>query len=194
MATIQPETLQAKSDQMNAVDLTKETTFRIERVDYNPKSDQPIKVHFEGHQGRPWKPSKGMLRLVCKAWTMETDNWAGKLVTLHNDVTVLWAGKPVGGLRVIALSGIGNKPMDYIHVISKQKRVVETVQPLSDDQPVKKEFIFNHWEERINSSETEDDLNAVIAELKSSGYEAVDVSSMANCVQSKKLELGILKH
>ena len=191
MATIEPQTLQAKSDQMNAVDLTKETTFRIEKVDYNPTSDQPIRVHFEGQKGRPWKPSKGMLRLLCKAWTMETDNWHGNLVTLYNDPSVKWAGKPVGGLRVIALSGIGNKPMEYCHVISKQKRVIETVQPLKNEQRVVNEFIFNHWEERISSVESEAGLNDVIKELKGSGYSKPDVSSLASCVESKKLELSI---
>lgn len=115
--------LQAKSDQLNAVDIMSgPLVIKIRKVNVG-NGDQPIKVFFEGDNNRPWTPSKGMTRFLAGAWGNESDKWIGKKAELFFEPAVLYAGKPVGGIRIRALSDIDPKGMKFTLVISKQKRI-----------------------------------------------------------------------
>lgn len=67
---------------------------------------KPVVVDLVGMDGRPWKPSKGMLRVIAHAWGTESDVWAGRSVKLVNNPEVIYAGEPVGGVEVVAMSHI----------------------------------------------------------------------------------------
>ena len=114
--------LEAKSDQLNATDiLGAEPVIRIRHVDVKG-SEQPIWVFFDGDNNRPWKPSKGMLRILAAAWGRDSDAWIGKHVQLIFESTVMYAGKEVGGIRIKALSDIPAAGINCALTISKTKR------------------------------------------------------------------------
>lgn len=98
--------LVAKSDQLNASDLTGApvvaTITNVRPGDRN----KPVIIDLAGMDGRPWKPSKGMLRVLSYRWGTETDAWIGRLVKLVNNPEVIYAGEKVGGVEVIAISHI----------------------------------------------------------------------------------------
>jgi len=108
--------IEAKSDQLNTLDIVGvEPILKITSVTVkDPGSEQPIWVHFEGDHGKPWKPSKGMLRMLVEAWRRDSSNWIGKYVQVYVDPEVKWAGKPVGGIRIRALSDIPDRGMTFI--------------------------------------------------------------------------------
>lgn len=131
----------AKSDQLNFDDFGGNTrTITITEVRVN-SSEQPISIFYTNHNGKPWKPSKGMIRLICEAWGDESDNWVGKSIELHGDSTVKWAGAEIGGIRISALSHIEKGGLTAFITISRGKRrkktipllVIEPPKPTEDD-------------------------------------------------------------
>jgi len=98
--------LVAKSDMLNASDLTgAPIVATIEAVREGDRV-KPVIVDLVGMDGRPWKPSKGMLRVIAHAWGTESDAWVGRLVKLVNNPEVVYAGEAVGGVEVVAMSHI----------------------------------------------------------------------------------------
>lgn len=115
-------TLEAKSDQLNAVDIMgAEPIIRIRDVKVG-QGEQPVAVYFDGDHGRPWKPSKGMRRVLAGAWGTDSANWVGKHAKLYFEPTVMYAGKEVGGIRIRALSDIPAQGMQFALTINRQKR------------------------------------------------------------------------
>lgn len=116
------EAMAAKSDQLNAVDIMGcDRIIKITSVDVR-KGEQPISVFFDGDNGKPWKPSKGMIRILAGGWGVESSNWIGKHVQLHFEPSVKYAGKEVGGIRIAAMSDINKAGLQLSLSISKQKR------------------------------------------------------------------------
>lgn len=97
-----------KSDQLNADDLLLgPKTITITEITRGSTREQPYAFHYEGDDGRPWKPCLSMRRVMAKAWgTAEGADYIGRKVMLYNDETVTWAGRAVGGIRIKALSHI----------------------------------------------------------------------------------------
>jgi hypothetical protein len=100
------QALVAKSDQINASDLTGSPIVATIKDVRKGDPVKPVVVDLEGMDGRPWKPSKGMLRVIAHAWGTESDKWIGRLVKLANNPEVIYAGEKVGGVEVIAMSHI----------------------------------------------------------------------------------------
>lgn len=139
-------TIAAKSDQLNADDLLGgPITVTIEAVNEGAP-DQPVSIKISGgHQ--PYKPCKSMRRVLIAAWGSDGTQWAGRSMTLFNEPTVLWAGKPVGGIRISALSDMpkemtialtvtrGKKAPTKIGVIKAQAKKVEAAQPVDAPYP-----------------------------------------------------------
>lgn len=99
--------LLAKSDQLNAADLSGNPIVATIKDARQPGGQgTPVFVDLTGMDGRPWKPSKGMLRVLATAWGTETDAWIGRLVKLINNPEVIYSGKAVGGVEVVAMSHI----------------------------------------------------------------------------------------
>ena len=125
---------QAKSDQLNAADLPVPLTVRIERVETFDRTEQPALLHLEGRTGRPWKPCKGMIRLLCAVWGPDGDLWRGRSATLFNDPEVRWANEPSGGIRVSAVSDI-KSTVKIAVPIARNKSKLYTVAPLAVTPP-----------------------------------------------------------
>ena len=135
--------MQSKSDQLNYVDVGEGSLIAlIENVHVTNSDQQPVTVTFAGCNGKPYKPNKGMIRVLAGAWGEETDCWVGKTIKIVGDPTVTWGGEAIGGLVVGALSDVD--PKGYTAYIQKNKRVrvkktipllvVEPVQLTADDQ------------------------------------------------------------
>lgn len=115
--------LEAKSDQLNAVDIiAAERVIKIRDVKVQ-KGEQPVWVYFDGDNNRPWKPSKGMLRVLAGAWGQDSQAWIGKHAQLYFEPSVQYAGQAVGGIRIKALSDIDPKGMSFALTINRQKRI-----------------------------------------------------------------------
>ena len=116
-------TLEAKSDQLNAVDIMgAEPIIRVRDVKVKKSPDQPVEIFFDGDNNRPWKPSKGMRRILAAAWGRDSDQWIGRYAQLYFEKTVVYAGKEVGGIRVKALSDIPQQGITCALTISRTNR------------------------------------------------------------------------
>ena len=123
------QALLAKSDQLNAGDLTgSPIVATISAVVGEPT--KPI-IELEGMDGRPWKPSKGMLRIIARGWGTETDAFVGRRVKLVNNPEVIYAGEAVGGVEVVAMSHL-DKPFTIPVRISQKKVKQHHVEVLAE--------------------------------------------------------------
>ena len=124
------DTILAKSDQVNAVDLAVPVTVTVEGVDV-VGGDQPVNIHLREFPGKAYRPSKSMRRVLVKLWGPKSADYAGRRLTIYNDPTVTWAGKAVGGIRISHASHI-DKPVTMSLALAKGKLAPFTVQPLPD--------------------------------------------------------------
>lgn len=101
------DTIIPKSDQLNADQLLgSEMTIRVTSVGRGSGDDQPVVVHYEGENGRPYKPCKSMRKVLIFAWGENGNDWIGRMMTLYNKRDVKWGGVEVGGIRISHLSHI----------------------------------------------------------------------------------------
>jgi hypothetical protein len=122
-----------KSDQLNTDDLlTGDRIIRIREVKVlGAGKEQPIWIHFDGDNNKPWKPCKTMARLLANLWNSpDTSTWVGKSVRLYADPDVTWAGAKVGGIRVRAVSHM-DAPRQVAISESAKKRKLARIDVLS---------------------------------------------------------------
>lgn len=129
-------TIIPKADQLNADDLIAgPITIRITAVSAG-SAEQPVVISFEGDNGRPWKPSKGMRRVLVALYGADSGAMLSKRVTLFNDPTVTFGADTTGGIRISHASGI-NEPVTLALTVKRGKRKPYTVQPLAPEvQPL----------------------------------------------------------
>jgi hypothetical protein len=100
-------TIVPKSDQLNAEQLLGgPMTVTVTDVRLGSGEEQPVVVHYEGEEGRPFKPCKTMRKVLIHAWGADGRKWLGRSMTLYNDHTVKWGGEDVGGIRISHLTHI----------------------------------------------------------------------------------------
>ncbi len=127
-------TLAPKSDQLNADDLLGRTlTVRITNVSMNTSADQPVAVHFEGDQGKPFKPCKSMRRVMVQIWGPDASAYAGRSMTLYRDAAVKFGGLDVGGIRISHMSGL-DRDVTMALTVTKGAKKAFTVKPLREEQ------------------------------------------------------------
>lgn len=127
--------MQAKSDQLNAVDIMGVEPVITIRDVHVRSGEQPVSIFFHGDNNRPWKPSKGMVRILAAGWGTESQNWIGKSVQIYMEPSVRYAGQEVGGIRIRAMSDIDKRGIKATLTISKQKREPYPVKFLSMERP-----------------------------------------------------------
>jgi hypothetical protein len=127
-------TLAAKSNQLTTDDLIAgPLTIQITRVSAG-SPEQPVAVHFDGDDGRPWHPCKSMRRVLVAAWGVDASQYVGRWVTLFRDPEVVYGGIKVGGVRISHLSDLGG-PLSIALTVTRQKRAPYKVQPLTTPAP-----------------------------------------------------------
>jgi hypothetical protein len=128
-------TVAPKSDQLNADDLIGQTkTIKVTKVALLTTPEQPVAIHFEGDNGKPYKPGKSMRRVLIMVWGEDGNKYIGRSMTLYRDEKVLFGGVAVGGIRIAAMSHI-DQPVTMALTATKASRKPFTVQPLRDETP-----------------------------------------------------------
>jgi hypothetical protein len=130
------DTTAPKSDQLNADDMVSgPKTITITGVEIK-MGDQPVSIFYEGDNGKPFKPCKGMRRIMVEFWGDDANAYFGRSLTLYRDPTVTWSGAKIGGARISHMSHIDG-PKTTALTISKAVRKPYTVQPLTVGAPAK---------------------------------------------------------
>ena len=128
-------TLAPKSNQLNSDDLIAgPRTITITSV-VAGNAEQPVAVHYDGDQGKPWYPSKGMRRVLVAAWGADASQYIGRGVTLFRNPEVMYGGIQVGGIQISHLSGL-ETPLSIALTMNRQKRTPYKVQPLRAPAPL----------------------------------------------------------
>lgn len=102
---------EAKSDQLNAIDLIAgpiTVTVTKVKIKDDPRAQQPVSIWFTGDNGRPWKPSTTMIRILIMKWGDDETKFVGKHVTLFREPTTTYGGKEVGGVEMSHMSHMEN--------------------------------------------------------------------------------------
>ena len=125
------DTIAAKSSQLNADDLLGiSKTITVTAVKRSNSPDQPVDIHFEGDDGKPYKPCKTMRKALVFAWGENGRDWVGRSMTLFNDPEVKFGGIKVGGIRISHMSHI-EQTMAVNLTASKGKRTTVTIHKLA---------------------------------------------------------------
>lgn len=178
------KTVAPKTDQLNADDLFagKTLTLRITGVKDTGSKDQPIAISYEGDNGKPWKPSLGMRRVLIELWGQEAaqeadKHYPGRMVTLFRDPDVKFGKDVVGGIRISHASDI-KADMKIALTVAKARRVEFVVHPLKPtpmstqaapppSPPVKKEEPLSEDAARIKG--IADQIKGFIRDAKDAG-------------------------
>lgn len=124
-------TIIPKSDQLNADDLiTGPITIKVTSLKGSSEPQQPVAIHYEGDNGKPYKPCKSMRRVLVSAWGANGAEYVGRLLTLYRDDSVVFGGIQVGGIRISHMSNI-DRPMTIALTASKTIRKPYTVNVLT---------------------------------------------------------------
>ena len=100
-------TIIPKSDQLNSEQLLGSSmTITVSEVRTSASDEQPVVIHYDGENGRPYKPCKTMRKVLILAWGEDGRQWVGKSMTLFNQPDVKFGGQEVGGIRISHLSDI----------------------------------------------------------------------------------------
>lgn len=126
------DTLKADSTQLNAIDFTGgPRTYTVSSVRV-VNGDQPVNIRLaEDVDGREYRPSKSMRRVLAACWGPDSDAWVGRRLTLYCDPSVKWGGKAVGGIKVSAASHLEKTKTVAIQE-SSTVRSQHKVEPLPD--------------------------------------------------------------
>lgn len=127
--------MQAKSDQLNAADIMGAEPVICIRDVVVSQSEQPVVVYYHGDNNRPWKPSKGMIRILAAAWGTDSAAWVGKSAQVYMDPSVTYAGQAVGGIRIKALSDIPERGLSCTITLNRKKRQPYPVAHLDTSRP-----------------------------------------------------------
>jgi hypothetical protein len=120
-----------KSDQLNSDDLIAgPITVTITAVTVRGGQEQPVSIHFEGDNGKPYKPCKSMSRVLVSAWGPDSSKYVGRSMALYRDPSVKWAGMEVGGIRISHMSDIA-ETMTMALTATKGSRKPFMVKPLA---------------------------------------------------------------
>ena len=125
------DTIAPKTDQLNADDLIAGAmTIKIRDVKKIESEQQPVSIYFDGDDNKPYKPSKGMRRVLVQLWGADGSLYIGRQLTLFRDNNVTFGGSEVGGIRISHASHI-DKPTKVLVTISKSKRRPLTIDPIT---------------------------------------------------------------
>ncbi|WP_228399528.1 hypothetical protein [Limnobaculum xujianqingii] len=118
-----------KSDQINFEDVqTIGITAEIKSVRAG-NNEQPVWIDLVGFDGRPYKPSKSMRRVLIGGWGSDGHSWVGKSLTLIGDPNVKFGGVAVGGIKIQAMSHVDGD-FSMMLSVSRGKRAEHRVRKL----------------------------------------------------------------
>lgn len=172
------KTIASKSDtQLNSDDLFGgPITAKVLRVSSTGSPDQPVAIDIDCWP-KPWKPCKGMRRVLVDCWGDNVNNeYIGRSVRLFRNPEVKWGGIACGGIEISHLSHI-DKPRSIPITVSKGKKKPFIVQPLtqSESQPATKK------QEDKKPEDKTIDLAVAVAALADKMKVAPDTAAIDAC-------------
>lgn len=130
-------TIKAKSDQLNADQLLGgPMTIKVTSVNLSGSDDQPLIIHYEGEEGRPYKPSKTMRKLLIFGWGQDGTLWTGRAMTLFLNPEIKFGGEKVGGIQISHMSDIP-KGFTLSLAATKGKKAMHVMERLVMAAPVR---------------------------------------------------------
>lgn len=145
-------TIAPKSDQMNFDDfIGKESkTIKITKVVGKDDPQQPVAIHYEGDNGKPYKPCLSMRRVLVAVWGANATKYTGRSLILYGDPTVKFGGMAVGGIRISHMSDI-SQPVTLPLSVSKANKKPFTVKPMIAGQKLELTPESKGWEGARNA-------------------------------------------
>ena len=177
------DTIIPKSDQLNADELLGGAiTVTVTNVSRSSAPDQPICVHYQGDNGKPYKPCKSMRKVLIFAWGDDGRDWIGKSMTLYNDPEVKFGGVKVGGIRISHMSGIASDLSCAITETKGKKKPV-LIRKLPDAP-------------RANNAKPAENnaLNAAAAKLTAAASNGVEALKLAGAQTPQELIAPLKDH
>lgn len=154
------DSLAPASDQLDAIELVSGPRFfRIDRVTKG-SDEQPVNVHFSDFP-RPWRPSKGMRRVLANCWGADASKWSGRVVELYFDPEVSFGKDKPGGTRIRRLSHIDGQKKTPL-LIARGKSALFTVDPI-DETTMRRLDLRAEWASADEARRAE--IKAEIAKL-----------------------------
>jgi hypothetical protein len=180
-------TILPKSDQLNAEQLIDNPiTVRVTNVSMG-SDDQPLIVHYENDDGRPYKPCKTVRKILIHAWGDDGRKWVGQAMTLFHDPSIRYGGAEVGGIRVSHVTGI-TKNLVLALTATRGKKVLQTIKPLLLPDPATgmSPSVLADWiaslDDMFALAELEQQVRAGLAEAKEIGdrpaYDAIKAAGL----------------
>lgn len=178
------KTIIPKSDQLNADDLlASPITITITGVTIRPGQEQPVSIHYECDEGKPYKPCKSMCRVMVSTWGADASKYTGRAMTLYCDPRVKWGGMEVGGIRISHMSDIDSAITMALTVTRANKKPF-TVKPLAKApaaQQVKSE------PEKVAEADAPQPGQPAVSAAHTKAQEAWDMAS--NAIRDKFVEI-----
>lgn len=172
-------TIVPKSDQLNSEQLLSGSRIIVVTdVRGGSSKEQPLTVHYESEDGRPYKPGLTMRKVLAHAWGHDATQWIGKSMELYCDPNVRFGGEVVGGIRISRMSDINTKGIRVSLTASKGKKALHEIDLLQDSpELVRALFAING----ATNSETMKKAKALATGLKDAG----DIERARVAYQSK---------
>jgi hypothetical protein len=104
-------------------------TIKITQIKVYDREVQPVEISYEGDEGKPYKPSLGMRRVLVQLWGEDEQVYIGRSLTLYRNDSVKFGGYEVGGIRISHASDI-KEPTRVLETVAKGKRQPITINPL----------------------------------------------------------------
>lgn len=170
-------TIVPRSDQLNAEQLLAGPMVLTVTDVRAGSEDQPVVVHYEGDNGRPFKPCKTMRKVLILAWGPDGRQWIGKSMRVYNDTSVRFGGTEVGGIRISHMTDI-ERDIRVSLTATKGKKALNTVERM--DPPTDAHL------SAINAAATEDELRAAYMAAKGSTRDRSRLAEYAAAKDARK--------
>ena len=129
-------TIVPRSDQINAEQLLGgPRTIKVTEVRIG-NDEQPVCIHYEGDEGRVYKPSKTQRKVLIFAWGSDGREWIGRAMTIFCDPKIKFGGEEVGGIRISHLSDI-ERDVQVSLTATKGKKALHVIKRLEVARPAK---------------------------------------------------------
>ncbi|MEA3715891.1 hypothetical protein VBL48_16525 [Enterobacter hormaechei] len=139
-------TIIPKSDQINFEDVQSQSITAAIKAVRAGNSEQPVFIDLEGYDGRPYKPSKSMRRVLIGGWGADGHSWVGRSLTLVGDPSVRYGGVAVGGIKISAMSDV-EADFSMMLSVSRGKRQEHRVRRLEVKQPQTPDNVLSWFSE-----------------------------------------------
>lgn len=143
----------SKSDQLNADDLLAGPIIVTVTDAVNVGGEQPVHIHLAGFDGKPYKPSRSMRRILEYGWGKDMRAYIGRSLRLYRNPSVRFGGQEVGGIQISGMTHI-DQPIKLSLTVTRGKKAPVIVDPI--DAPVSADL-----DQLIADATTIDELRAL---------------------------------